>query len=192
MSAIQEISKNIEDFPKRLKQAKDSGHFTNQTLADESGVSLSSVARLLSGGIGDPKLYDVAAICRVLRVSLDDLFGLEHPAVPDTEAMERAHAAELESVTLRTREEMLEERMRSQRTLIFVLTCLVVVLAFALVVYLLLDLSIREEGFILWGSPTAYAWAVIFLIVGAVIAVGVTMYNTFKRLKNEKHGGEKR
>lgn len=187
MSAIQEISKNIELFPARLKQAKEEKHFTNQTLADESGVSHSAVARLLSGSTGDPKLYDVAAICRALGVSLDDLFGLEHPAMPDTEATERAHAAELITAELRTRAEMLEERSKTQRTMMFVLACLVVVLSFALVVYLLLDLSIREEGFILWGSPTAYAWAVIFLIVGAVIAVGVTVYKNVwtKREKGE-------
>lgn len=187
MSAIQEISKNIELFPARLKQAKEKKHFTNQTLADESGVSHWAVARLLSGSTGDPKLYDVAAICRALGVSLDDLFGLEHPAMPDTEATERAHAAELTAAELRTRVEMLQERSRTQRTMMFVLACLVVVLSSALVVYLLLDLSIREEGFILWGSPTAYAWAVIFLIIGAVIAVGVTIYKNVwtKREKGE-------
>lgn len=186
MSAIQEIASNIEFFSARLKQAKEEKRYTNQMLADESGVSLSAVARLLSGATGDPKLYDVVAICRALGLSLDDLFGLERPEAPPSELLARVHAAELDAVKLETENRMLQERTKTQRTMMFVLGCMTLVLSSALVVYLLLDLSIREEGFILWGSPTAYAWAVIFMIAAAVVAVGIAVFRAFWQNEREK------
>lgn len=181
MSAIQELSKNIEVFPFQLRQAKEEHRFTNQSLADESGVSLSSVAKLLASRSVDPKLYDVAAICRTLHLSLDELFDLEHDEPAPSELTQRIHELELEDTVLRERSELLSEQVRTQRTLIFILSSLVAVLSLALVVYLLLDLSIREEGFILWGSPTAYAWAVIFMVIAAVIAIGATVFKTFRK-----------
>lgn len=180
MSAIQEISKNIEVFPLRLKQAKEERRYTNQSLADESGVSLSSVAKLLASRSVDPKLYDVAAICRTLRLSLDELFDLERDEPVPNKLTQRIHELELEGTVLHERSELLSERVKTQKTLIFILSSLVAVLSMALVVYLLLDLSIREEGFILWGSPTAYAWAVIFMVIAAVVAIGATVYKTFR------------
>ena len=80
MSAIQEIAPYISAYQGNIKRAKEDQHYTIDRLVDESGVSRSAVTKLCAGTQQDPKLYNSAALCRVLGLSLDELFGLVQPA----------------------------------------------------------------------------------------------------------------
>lgn len=187
VSAIQELAPYIEEFQGRIKRAKEEHHYTIEQLSDLSGVSSSVIAKTSAGTQNDPRLYNSAALCKVLELSLDELFGLAKPADTNEGLQERIRLLELQraeqegaSHEQHTLNELLKERVREQRSLIFILICMTVVLSFALTVYLFIDLSIRDQGLILWGSPTGVAWLLIFLIIAAVIAIGVSVYHVFR------------
>lgn len=74
MSALQEIAENIEQYPKRIREAKKKKRYTINDIVD-----LSAVSKLLDGSQMDPKLYNSVAMCMVLDLSLDELFGLDKP-----------------------------------------------------------------------------------------------------------------
>ena len=76
MSAIQELAPYISAYQRNIKRAKEDQHYTIDRLVEESGVSRSAVTKLCAGTQQDPKLYNSAALCRVLGLSLDELFGL--------------------------------------------------------------------------------------------------------------------
>ena len=79
MSAIQELQPYCDAFQGRIREAKDSKGYTLQRLIDESGVPKSAVNNISAGKQVNPLLYNAAALCKVLDLSLDDLFGLEKP-----------------------------------------------------------------------------------------------------------------
>ena len=89
MSAIQEIAPYISAYQGNIKRAKEDQHYTIDRLVDESGVSRSAVTKLCAGTQQDPKLYNSAALCRVLGLSLDELFGLVQPAESSEELAEQ-------------------------------------------------------------------------------------------------------
>ena len=59
-------------FIKKVKAEKAKRKWTNETLAEASGVSVGTLNKVLSGDSADPKLSTAAAICRALSVSLDE------------------------------------------------------------------------------------------------------------------------
>lgn len=89
MSAIQELAPYISAYQGNIKRAKEDQHYTIDRLVEESGVSRSAVTKLCAGTQQDPKLYNSAALCRVLGLSLDDLFGLVQPAESPEELTEQ-------------------------------------------------------------------------------------------------------
>ena len=49
MSALQEIAGNIEQYPKKIREAKEKKRYTISDIVDLSGVSKSAVSKLLDG-----------------------------------------------------------------------------------------------------------------------------------------------
>lgn len=100
MSALQEIAGNIEQYPKRIREAKEKKRYTISDIVDLSGVSKSAVSKLLDGSQMDPKLYNSVAMCMVLDLSLDELFGLDKPVDHPESMQARIHQLELENAHL--------------------------------------------------------------------------------------------
>ncbi len=63
----------ISEYLNNLKAEK---HFTNQQIADLSGVPIGTVNRLLSGQAENPTFFNVADIVKVLGGSLDAIAGI--------------------------------------------------------------------------------------------------------------------
>lgn len=78
MSAIQDLAPFIGAYQGKIRRAKDASGMTLEELSNESGVSFSAVSRLYAGTQADPRLYNSAALCKTLGLSLDELFGLEN------------------------------------------------------------------------------------------------------------------
>ena len=89
MSAIQELAPYFSTYQRNIKRAKEDQHYTIDRLVEESGVSRSAVTKLCAGTQQDPKLYNSAALCRVLGLSLDELCGLVKPAESPEELTEQ-------------------------------------------------------------------------------------------------------
>ena len=172
MSAIQELAPYIEAYPRRVRTAKEEKHYTISDIIERSGVSASAVNKLLAGTQMEPKLYNSAALCKVLGLSLDELFGLAAPEGSARQAREEMHQLQLENARLKAENRMGAERVDAQRPVILALLILCTALCAALAGYIAIDAQISNAGMIRGGDPTVVAWGIIVLLVlaGAVIA----------------------
>lgn len=62
----------------KLKPFVDQAKLTYRQLAELTGISESTVSRILTGQV-EPKYADMAAIAKVVGASLDDIAGIVHP-----------------------------------------------------------------------------------------------------------------
>lgn len=90
-----------------IRDARDARGWTNQRLADESGVPESSVQKILTGKTLNPSFDSISAMCRALNLSLDALCGIDSNAAVDEIAQLRAALA-LAEERRKTAESMLE------------------------------------------------------------------------------------
>ena len=183
MSAIQELAPYIEDYPHRVRAAKEEKHYTISDIIERSGVSASAVNKLLAGTQMEPKLYNSAALCKVLGLSLDELFGLAAPEGSDRQAQEEMHQLQLENVRLEAENRMGAERVDAQRPVILALLVLCTALCAALAGYIAIDAQISNAGLIQGGDPTVVAWGIIVLLVLAVAVVAWAMVRALRRGK---------
>lgn len=181
MSAIQDLAVFINAFPGRIRKAKDESGMTVEELADRSGASFSAVSRLYSGSQTNPQLYNAAAMCKVLGLSLDELFGLQQPSDSPSELQERNHQLELENAKLVTANETQQAQIRSTHTICYVLTFFCILLSVSLVAYLIIDAQIRNAGLIQGGTLSALAWAFIALIAASVISGGIAILRVIRK-----------
>lgn len=183
MSAIADLLPYIDACQPKIKEAKERQRLTNAQLVELSGVSSSAVNKLLAGTQMEPKLYNTAAICKVLGLSMDRLFGLDGKQ-DDAEALNaRIRELELENQRLKTVSAVRTEQMRENRTSIIILVALCSILAIALAAYLVIDTNISDAGLIRFGDPTIYAWVLIGLLVMAVAAIAVSILKVYGRTK---------
>ena len=88
----------------KLKPFVDQAKLTYRQLADLTGISESTVGRILTGQV-EPKYSDMAAIAKVVGASLDDIAGIARP-----------EAEEIKDLRLKVREQ--DAEIRSQAAVI--------------------------------------------------------------------------
>lgn len=181
MSAIQDLAPYIDAFPGRIRKAKDEEGITVEELADRSGASFSAVSRLYSGAQTNPQLYNAAAMCKVLGLSLDELFGLEQPAESPSGLQERNRKLEIENARLVATNEANKMQIKAAHSICYILVFFCLVLALSLVIYLVIDSQITDAGIIRGGELSFAAWMFIALIVAAVVVAGYTISRTIRK-----------
>lgn len=70
-----------------MRAAREARNLDQAEVADTAGLSRAYVSRLESGGILNPKVFDLQAIATALRVPLDDLL-YDAPVLTDDERRE--------------------------------------------------------------------------------------------------------
>lgn len=170
MSAIQDLSVFIDAFPSRIRKAKDDSGMTVEELAEQSGASFSAVSRLYSGNQANPQLYNSAAMCKVLGLSLDELFGLQQPSESPSGLQEQNHRLEVESARLAAANEVLRSQIKAAHKICYILLGLLPFLIVALIAYLVVDSRIKSYGLIQNGTLSFYAWIIIALIAISIIS----------------------
>lgn len=186
MSAIQLLSPTLDHFTEQIRQAKDDKHLTLDNIAESSGLSASTVTKVVSGVQRDPKLSVAAALCSALGLSLDVLCGLAAPQPADAELAAKYRALELENAELRGVDRTRLENMASQRPILlgalasFVLSILTTL---ALAAYLVGDAMHVNVGLIKYGELSAPAVALILLIVAAAGNAALLAYRLYKHRK---------
>lgn len=205
---IQKISTNCGSLPYELRKKKDLQHFTNQQIADETGLALSTVNKLLAGELKNPGIFPVAAVAAYLGMSLDVLTGItdirpEQLPEVDRLRLELGHAEEMrsekeESVKrLLDRSRILEQGIatrdtqiaqkdaeiksirKSYRPLIYGLCCLSILLTVLWGVYVILDFKRPDVGLIRIGNVSP----LVLLGIVCVFAILITLlYITVIRL----------
>lgn len=167
------MSKSLQDI---CREARNRQGMTNQDVADNSNVPLSSVQNFFASTSKTPTVNNSGNICRACGVSLDKYFGITPDVLPEEqiEQMERDHKAELVTANLEGRIEQLSKNEKRLRISLYSTVLLSVVLLFALVGYMMFDYNVPNAGLIQSGQASTAAWIVMILLaVGAGVIVSV-------------------
>ncbi len=139
-TTLQDMAGDFSVFTLRLREAKHTSMLTLQDISDKTGLSISTVKKMFSGEAVNPSVYNVAAVCKLLGVSLDDMLGLSTQETDNNAALQ--HELEHCRRALHGR----EEQVKQLRHFVYFLTGM---LAFALVIlaYIVIDALYPEWGF---------------------------------------------
>ena len=99
-----------------IKDAQDAKGWTNQKLAEKSGVPEPTLQKFLTGKTLDPRFDNVVRLCRALDISVDALCGIDSNAAVDEIAQLRAALALAEErrKTAEALQETAETKLESQ------------------------------------------------------------------------------
>lgn len=150
---IQRIQPQCDALPQRMKDAKNAQHKTNQSVADSTGVPLSTVAKFFSGTLSNPSVFGVSAMCIDLDLSLDNLMGItpEQPEENRSYIMElelKLESSEAQVALLKERSRILEAGINERKPLILGLLGICSFLLVAFMSYLVMDIGNLSFGFI--------------------------------------------
>lgn len=76
------------NIQKRCQEQKDLLRLTHQDIADKAGLPLQTVKNFFARASKSPSVYTVAAICKVLGISLDEVFGISEHLTPTEETLQ--------------------------------------------------------------------------------------------------------
>lgn len=177
---------NLDEVVRQLREAKDRAGETNRSIAEKSGVPLSSVAKFFSGASQNPSFVMISAFAEALGLSLDALAGLpaaEEPP-PEPEVQHRLEAAERELAYTKLYASRLEAGLAERKPVIYGLAGLSIFLALAFVAYIVIDINDPDHGLIRAGSgvsPLLY-----LLILGITSALLATAHFVVKHKNKQK------
>lgn len=179
---MQKLAPYFDDFLKNVKNAKDEQGRTIASLSESSGVPYSAVTKLCAGTQADPKLYNSAALCDDLGLSLDRLLGLT-PTGDIDKALRRVHELEIENAALKATVAAEKAQIKSAGRYSILYSIICALLCASLVIYLFVDAQIRHAGLIINGSLSLEAWLFIALISISIIASAVILVHSFRAPK---------
>lgn len=174
------------------KEAKVRQGITTQQLADETGISISTINNFFATASKSPSVYNAGDICAVLGVSLDRYFGIEEdvPAEKRLEEMQQNREAELKAAHLEGNVESMAQtidlqhkRIKSQQRVIYVTISALVIVMLLLAVYVFLDFKTANMGLIRGGVASVFAWVLIAVLIASsaiTLAVFVSMVRKSK------------
>lgn len=172
----------VQKLQEKCREARDRLGYTNQDIADATGIPLSSVKNFFAATSKVPGLVYAGLICKFLDVSIDECLGIV-PAV-STEAQLRQQLKEdhLNSENQRLTEVnvLRKELDKSRLSTILVLAFLCAVLSVTLIFYIVLDWHIKDAGLIRGGEVGVGAWIIIALVA---IAFGVMSSALFSAIR---------
>lgn len=118
---------------------------THQNIADKAGLPLQTVKNFFSRASKSPSVYTVAAICKVLGISLDEVFGISEYLTPTEETLQ-ARNDELERhVDAKT--DTIEIMRRGVRIRNVVIAIMFVIIAMLAVWCVYIDFHCIDYGF---------------------------------------------
>lgn len=174
MSTIQDLAPYIEGYQPAIKAAKNAKGYTIQRLADESGVSYSAVAKLMNDTQANPLLYNGVALCKVLGLSLDKLFGLEPAPDSPGELQARIHELEIQLAQAETRAELY--RNAYNKLLVALILILPIVIG-----YLIWDVQYLSAGVFQASGVSVLAVPIIITVV-ITAAILLSALRIFKNM----------
>lgn len=212
---IQRIQPQCDTLHLKMKDEKEAQHKTNQNVADSTGVSISTVAKFFSGGLSNPGVFGVSAICIDLGLSLDDLMGIaqappgeEH--IPDIDRLqvELSHKDELLQAKdeeiglllersklmdrgLQERDRHIRETRRVWKPIIYGLCGLCIMLISVLMVYIVLDAQHPDVGLIRGiGNTSIVVWiGISAVIMFALLLAHNAISRWYRKMKRDDEIG---
>lgn len=126
------MKEKLSDLCREQKQAV-TPYKTNQDVAENTDLSVGTVAQFFRGDIKNPSVYTVGPICREMGVSMDEYFGIPHdePAEPAEPA--DAEKLRAENAALRAQFAQQQKSLRMHRLVTLILLGILSLCALALV-----------------------------------------------------------
>ncbi len=114
-------------------------HKTNQEIAENTDLSVGTVAQFIRGDIKNPSVYTVGPICREVGVSIDEYFSIprEEPLSDSGASSTETEKLHVENAALREQLAQQQKSLRMHRLVTLILLSIVALCAFALVVDIL-------------------------------------------------------
>lgn len=171
----------MEDTLKELcREARDRQNITIQDLADETGISISTIGNFFASKSKAPNVYNAGAICAALGVSLDRYFGITEKLSPEDQIaqLQHNHQSELEIAHMKGCMEQMEKTIDYQRKkarlnkfAIYGLMLVCSMFMAVIVGYIFFDYRVPNQGLIQGGEAGVFAWIVFLLL-----AVGIGIF----------------
>lgn len=174
MTPYQRLIPFFDSYNRKVTDARNDLRLSLAELSEQSGVSYSAVATQSADTAQNPKLFEQAAICDTLGLSLDELCGL----CPASD-LAAVHELEMDNVRqagdVKRLEEvnaMLKAQLASRRPVVYALLAVCALLLVCLISYMVWDAQLVTAG--LFQSAGSSVLVVIFgLIVVAAVCVMV-------------------
>lgn len=148
---------------------RDKLRMTAQMIADQSGVSFSTVNNFFSSASKNPAAETTGNICRALGVSLDEFFHIKPPEKELSDCERTLIERDLEHEKEKVR--MLNAYVTQKNRVISALLALCAILCGMLIMCLIVDFNYTTGGLIQNGSPSAIAWLAIASSVCALLLI---------------------
>lgn len=183
---LEKIKPLCESLHIKMRNQKDALHETNQSVADGTGIPLSNVGKFFSGTLSNPSVFNTAAMCIHLEMSMDELFEIAPPEnvekVRELEArLERANS-DLELI--KHHNELLESGLKDRKPVIFGLTAICFLLVVALMGYLAMDVTNLNFGFFTHDGVSAVGVVIAVVLVASVGVLAVRFIGSKTKKKD--------
>lgn len=175
----------MEDTLKELcREARDRQNITIQDLADETGISISTIGNFFASKSKAPNVYNAGAICAALGVSLDRYFGIKETLSPEDQIaqLQRNHQSELEIAHMKgCMEQMAKtidyQRKKARLTKFAIYGLMLVCSMFMAVIvgYIFFDYRVPNQGLIQGGEAGVFAW-IVFLLLAFGIGIFAAVF----------------
>lgn len=169
------------EVAEKARQAKQQSGYTLQQIADMTGISEHRVGRFLRGEIAEPDAYAMAAVCKLLGLSMDKLLiSPEENAQPDIELKYQLRAAEKQ---IEHQSEIIsarDSRIAYLRGLIRALIGIVAILSAALIGYMIFDIFTTSAGLV---QPSSVSPLFVIGILIVVMAIAASVYFAVRSVK---------
>ena len=192
MTPYQKLTPYFDTYNKKITEERNKHSLSLTELSERAGVSYSSVATQSADNAPNPKLFEQAAICSVLGLSLDGLCGLPCPT-DVSELTNRIRELEIENTQfvgdVRRLTEVRYEKdnqLHSYRLTLYALVAICVILAAALIGYMIFDASITTVGLFQNTGISILAAALILAVFATVIVVFLAVKNDVARNRKQK------
>ena len=190
MSAIQELESYIKEYPYKIKAARVAKGLTQKELAEKAGVPLSFITKMNVNN--QDALLNFVAVCRVLDLSIDELFGKKDPA-DVAEMTEQIHELELNKVQqagdIRRLTEVnveKDKRLYSQRPMLYALVAMCVILTMALISYMIFDASVTTAGLFNSAGTSTFAILLIIVVLLSLVVIFLAVKSDLSWNRKEK------
>nr|DAG21981.1 MAG TPA: helix-turn-helix XRE-family like protein [Bacteriophage sp.] len=193
----------MEDTLKELcREARDRQNITIQDLADETGISISTIGNFFATKSKAPNVYNAGAICAALGVSLDKYFGIE-PVITTEDELAQAneqlahqkqihdadvHIAHLEGGMEQMAKTIDYQRKKTRITQFAIYGLMLVCAIFLAVIvgYIFFDYRVPHQGLIQGGEASIFAW-IVFLLLAVGIGIFTAVFIVALRYTKDPH-----
>lgn len=185
MSALTDLQPYLDEYPAKIRKAKNASGFTLQELSDLSGVPYNNICDTNAGRVKHPLLFYAAATCKVLNLSLNELVGLdEQPDAPGIHGLE-LDIARLKGETKRLEElnAMLTAQAARYRTIIFMLLGVCALLLVSVISYIVFDIQLTTAGLFRSAKTSTLTVFLGLVVLASICAIGYAVHAIHKGMK---------